>query len=106
MLTQVFAADADVARGYDLLPPGRAVIRTRELAALDAWLTDAQASELAPFVSLANGIQQDRAAVEAALTMPWSNGPVEGHVHRLKLIKRQAYGRASVRLLRWRVLAS
>ena len=82
------------------------MIRTREVAALDAWLIDAQASALAPFVSLANGLQQDRAAVEAALTTPWSNGPVEGHVHRLKLIKRQGYGRASVRLLRRRVLAS
>jgi transposase len=106
VLTEALAADADLARGYALLQQCRAVIRTRELAALDAWLTEAQASELAPFVSLANGIEQDRSAVEAALTMPWSNGAVEGHVHRLKLIKRQAYGRASVRLLRRRVLAA
>jgi transposase len=106
ILTQVLADDADLARGYQLLQECRAVIRTREVAALDAWLIDAQASALAPFVSLANGLQQDRAAVEAALTTPWSNGPVEGHVHRLKLIKRQGYGRASVRLLRRRVLAS
>ncbi|MGH2976557.1 MAG: ISL3 family transposase [Gemmatimonadales bacterium] len=106
VLTQALAADADLARGYQLLQQCRAVIRTRELAALDAWLTAAQASELAPFVSLANGIEQDRAAVEAALTLPWSNGPVEGHVHRLKLIKRQGYGRASLRLLRRRVLAA
>jgi len=38
--------------------------------------------------------------------LPWSNGPVEGHVHRLKLLKRQGYGRASLRLLRRRVLAA
>jgi hypothetical protein len=100
----VLAAAADLACGYDLLQQCRAVIRTRELAALDAWLAEAQASGLAPFISLANGIRQDRAAAEAALTMPWSNG-TEGHVHRLKLIKRQAYGRASVRLLRRPVLA-
>ena len=56
VLTQALAADADLARGYYLLQQCRAVIRTRELAALDAWLTEAQASELAPFVSLANGI--------------------------------------------------
>jgi transposase len=61
---------------------------------------------LAPFVSLANGIEQARLAVEAALTMPWSNGAVEGQVHRLKLIKRQAFGRASVRWLRRQVLAA
>jgi transposase len=47
---------------------------------------------------------RDQHAVEAALTLPWSNGPVEGHVHRLKLIKRQMYGRASFDLLRLRVL--
>lgn len=106
VLVQALAADAELARGYELLQQCRAVIRTRELAALDAWVTEAQASELAPFVSLANGIEQDRAAVAAALMMPWSNGPVEGHVHRLKLIKRQGYGRASLRLLRRRVLAA
>jgi transposase len=77
LLTQALAADADLARGYHLLQQCRAVIRTREFTALDAWLTEAQASELAPFVSLANGIEQDRAAVEAALTMPWSNGPLK-----------------------------
>ncbi len=47
-----------------------------------------------------------RLRVEAALTMPWWNGPVEGHVHRVKLIKRQGYGRAKLALLRRRVLAS
>jgi transposase len=106
VLTQALAADADLARGYELLQQCRTVIRTRDVAALDAWLTETRASALAPFVSLANGIEQDRAAVEAALTTPWSNGPVEGHVHRLKLIKRQGYGRASLRLLRRRVLAA
>ena len=72
---------------------------------LATWLTDAQASESAPFVGLANGICADRAAVEAALTTEWSTGPVEGHVHRVKLLKRQHYGRAKLDLLRRRVLA-
>lgn len=106
ILIQARAADAERAQGYELLPQCRAFIRTRERAALDAWGAAAQASDWAPFVSLASGIQQDRAAVEAALTMAWSNGPVEGHVHRLKLIKRQGYGRASLRLRRRRVLAA
>ncbi len=51
-----------------------------------------------------SGLTRDRDAVEAALHLPWSNGPVEGQVHRLKLIKRQMYGRASFDLLRLRVL--
>ena len=46
----------------------------------------------APFVSLGTGLQEDRAAVEAALTLPWSNGPTEGVVPRIKLVKRQGYG--------------
>lgn len=50
------------------------------------------------------GLERDYAAVEAALRFAWSNGPTEGHVHRLKLIKRQMYGRANFDLLRLRVL--
>jgi transposase len=52
----------------------------------------------------ASHLTRDRDAVEAALTSPWSQGQVEGHVHRLKLIKRQMYGRAGFDLLRLRVL--
>jgi transposase len=69
-------------------------------------LDDAVASELRPFASLARGIQADRAAVDAGLRLPWSTRPVEGHVTRLKLFKRQGYGRASTRLLRRRRLIS
>ena len=51
-----------------------------------------------------NGLVRDRAAVMAAISLKWSDGQVEGQVHRLKLIKRQMYGRASFALLRARVL--
>ena len=51
----------------------------------------------------ATRLRQDEAAVSAALTEPWSNGPVEGQVKRLKTIKRQRYGRAGFQLLRARV---
>lgn len=78
----------------------------RDVAALEEWLAEAQASNLAPFMALANGIIADRRAVEAALRLPWSNGPVEGHVHRVKLLKRQGYGRAKLDLLRRQVLAA
>jgi transposase len=49
-------------------------------------------------------LKQDMGAVEAAVTEQWSTGPVEGHVNRLKTIKRQIYGRAGVELLRARLL--
>ncbi len=77
---------------------------TRDVAAL-AWLVEAQASGLPSFVSLAAGIQADGPPADAALRLPWSTGPVEGHVCRVKLIKRQGYGRARLDLLRARVLA-
>jgi transposase len=105
-LQQLLSGDWDLALGYTLLQRFRTLIADRDVAALDAWLIDARTSGLASFLSLATGIQNDRAAVEAALTLPYSTGPVEGHVHRVKLIKRQGYGRANLDLLRRRVLAS
>ena len=77
------------------------LVRSRDLAAWPQWLERARHTALRGFAS---SLLRDQHAVEAALTLPWSNGPVEGHVHRLKLIKRQMYGRASFDLLRLRVL--
>ena len=77
------------------------IVRYRDLPAWPRWIESAKATALHRF---ANGLMRDQQAVEAALTLPWSNGPVEGQVHRLKLIKRQMYGRASFDLLRLRVL--
>ena len=59
-----------------------------------------------PFASFARRLERDRGAVDAALRLPWSNGMVEGQIHRLKLIERQMYGRASFDLLKLRVLHS
>jgi len=87
-----------------LVQQGTARIRPRQAADLDAWLQSCQAS---PSVALQNFVavlQRDDAAGKAALTLPWSNGPVEGHINRLKLIKRSGYGRMQLDLLRQRVL--
>ncbi len=104
-LEGLLAEDPELAQGYALLQRFRILLAARDPAALEAWLQDAQTSHLAPFVGFANGIMADRAAVNAALTTPWSTGPVEGQIHRVKLIKRQGYGRAKFDLLRRRVLA-
>ena len=92
-------AAADLAREF------REIIRQRQSDRLEAWAGRAQQAgaprELANF---AQGLKADWAAVQAALTMPWSNGQVEGQVNRLKTIKRQMYGRAGFDLLRQRVL--
>jgi len=78
--------------------------RDRDLAALAPWLTRAEARGLDELAACALSLRQDRAAVEAALATEWSNGQTEGQVTRLKLVKRQMYGRAKFDLLRWRVL--
>jgi transposase len=77
------------------------MMRERDASAWSLWQKTARKSPLHHFVVQ---LQRDEAAVRAALTLPWSTGPVEGHIHRLKLIKRQMYGRAKLDLLRIRVL--
>jgi transposase len=105
-LRQLLDADPELGAGHALLQRFRALVAGRDAAALVRWLADARTSGLAPFAALANGIDADRAAVDAALRMEWSNGPVEGHVFRVKLLKRQGYGRAKLDLLRTRVLTA
>ena len=91
------AAAAELARRFD------AMIKTRDSGALGRWLDDAKAG---PLASLARGIRRDFDAVAAALTLPWSTGPVEGKINKIKLIKRSMYGRAGLALLRARVMAT
>ncbi|MCS3926141.1 transposase [Bradyrhizobium elkanii] len=79
-----------------------ALIRGQDDASLQQWIEDASNSELA---ALAGGIARDIAAVRAAIKQPWSTSPVEGHINRLKTMKRQMYGRSGFALLRNRVLA-
>ena len=57
-------------------------------------------------LTLARGLRQDQAAVRAGAELPWSNGPVEGHVNRLKAIERAMYGRVKFDPLRARVLSA
>jgi len=71
---------------------------------LPAWAAQAQASTVSELRGFAKGLRKDWAAVTAGLTLPYSSGAVEGHVNRIKMIKRQMYGRAKPDLLRKRVL--
>ena len=81
-----------------------ALIRKEQRKPLGDWLARAEGTPSPELRGFAQGIRQDEAAVSAAITEKWSNGPVEGQVNRLKMIKRQMYGRASFELLRRRVL--
>jgi transposase len=80
-----------------------AMVRKQMRTTLSEWLSKAEGSGCAELRNFAAGLRQDEAAVAAALTTPWSNGPVEGQVNRLKTLKRQMYGRAGFQLLRARV---
>jgi len=80
------------------------MVRERAAERLEPWFEGVLASPWRELKRFARGLRQDYAAVKAALTSRYSNGPTEGHVNRLKLFKRQMYGRAKLDLLRQRVL--
>jgi transposase len=73
---------------------------------LDEWMNKVEADDLPALHSLVVGLRRDHNAVVAGFTLRWSSGPVEGHVNRLKMLKRQMFGRANLDLLRRRVLAT
>lgn len=89
--------------------------RVREFAAiltrrrghdLDEWISAVRADDLPALRSFAPGLEKDKQAVIAGLTLPYSNGPMEGANTKVKLLKRQMYGGASFALLRRRILLS
>jgi transposase len=73
---------------------------------LEQWMAGVTADDLPDLHSFVTGLRRDQDAVTAGLTLPYSSGPVEGHVNRIKMIKRQMYGRANTDLLRKRILLS
>ena len=81
-----------------------AMVRERRGEDLEAWMTEAMDSGTDALTRFARGLQEDVVAVKAGLTLEWSNGVTEGQIHRLKLIKRQGFGRAGFALLRQRDL--
>ena len=103
-LERMKQSDEDVGEAYGLGQGFISMIRERQPDALLPWLEDTVKSGIDTLKGFANGIQQDLAAVMNALSLPWSNGQTEGQVNRLKLIKRQMYGRANFDLLRKRVI--
>lgn len=80
------------------------LLMSRSETSLDDWLRKARTSSIAEIKSFARGLTQDQSAVQAAVKYEWSQGLVEGQVNRLKLIKRQMYGRAKFDLLKARVI--
>jgi transposase len=89
---------------YDLTQGFAAVFRGKQSDALQNWLDQARGTGFPEIGRFCGGLLRDEEAVNTAVVLPWSNGQVEGQIHRLKLVKRQMYGRAKFNLLRCRVL--
>lgn len=103
-LDQLEAACPLVKTGRELAHAFIRMMTNRLPAELTDWLHRAEGSGLRELRNFAVGLRRDLVAVEAALSQPWSSGPTEGHINRLKLIKRRMFGRANSDLLRQRVL--
>jgi len=96
--------DEHAATLAELAPRGLHALRTKDLDAWIAWRRQVAASTCSDLKRYLRGLERDEAAVTNAITLPYSNGPTEGNVHRIKLIKRTMYGRASFQLLRKKIL--
>jgi transposase len=105
-LEKLCASDQALADARRLRQDFAGMVRNLKGKKLDGWLAEAKASEAQAMKKFAVGLEKDLSAVRAGLTERWSNGPVEGFVNKLKLVKRQGYGRAGFGLLRARVLAA
>lgn len=95
---------SDVETIYPLVQEFGHMVRTRAAQSFESWLQPVRDSKVRELLSFAKSLERDKSAVMAGLSLPYSNGQVEGQITRLKLIKRSMYGRANFDLLRRRVL--
>jgi transposase len=105
-LQRLCASDGTLSDARCLTQEFAKMVRGLEGEKLDEWLKEAEASEATVMEKFAVGLKKDLSAVRAGLTESWSTGPVEGFITKLKLLKRQGYGRANFDLLRARALAA
>jgi transposase len=104
IIAQLQTAHSDLKSAIELAQQFASVVRQRLSGQLDAWLNKAKNSSVSLLRSFAVSLESDYDAVKAGVTMSVSNGPVEGHINRLKMLKRQMYGRAKIDLLERRFL--
>jgi len=103
-LAQLTTQRPELSEAVALAQDFAALVRQRQPAQLEPWLARAATSAFPPFRRFAKGLRADYAAVKAGVTLPWSQGPIEGHINRLKLLKRQMFGRGRLDLLARRFL--
>ncbi|WP_372624317.1 transposase [Falsiroseomonas sp.] len=102
MVAAIEAAVPRLSTARALVDRFHSMVRGRTPDTLHDWVAEATSSKVAAF---GRSISADLAAVKAALTEAWSNGPTEGNITRLKLLRRQMYGRSKLDLLRARLIA-
>jgi transposase len=103
-LAQLTTQAPELAEAVALAQDFASLVRQRQPTQLEPWLRHDATSTLPPFRRFAKGLRADDAAVKAAVTLPWSQGPTEGHINRLKRLTRQMFGRAKLDLLARRFL--
>ncbi len=103
-LESLLATSAEMQTVRTLANEFQRIVRERDTQGFQTWLESTRGSPIPELTAFAEGLERDHAEVEAALSTRWSNGQVEGQINRLKLLKRQMFGRAGVELLRRRVL--
>ena len=103
-LQLILRAEPKLFRAYTLVQQFTKLMFQRSDIGLTEWLIEVEGSEIEPLKSFVRGVRRDEEAVRAGLNSRWSQGPVEGFVNKLKLIKRSMFGRASFSLLRTKVL--
>src|SRR5262247_2306764 len=103
-LAQLREQQAEVTEAIDLAQEFTQLVRQRQPESLDPWLQRASTSTVEAIQRFAKGLCEDYDAIKAGVTLPWSSSPVEGHINRLKMVKRQMFGRAHLDLLSRRFL--
>ena len=95
---------SDIASASEIARTFAKMVCQRQASEYEEWRRTVDEAKVPELSSFADSLNRDRDAVIAALTLLWSNGPTEGHVNRLKTVKRQMYGRAGFDMLQKRVL--
>ena len=103
IVATVSRAVPEIIAAREIVDAFHRLLRSGDADGLSPWLEVALAS---PVTSFARGIAADRAAVAAAIALPWSNGQTEGNICKLKTLKRQMGGRANLDLLKARLMTA
>ncbi|MFK8185892.1 MAG: transposase [Phormidesmis sp.] len=106
LLERVIQQCPSLAPLFELAESFLQLLRKRQSHEFDDWLLKAAASPIKPIQTFAKGLLDDYAAVKASMDTDWSNGVVEGLNNKLKMLKRQMYGRAGLSLLSKRLIAT